>query len=147
MLPQTYAQSATKDVKVPQTGVAERIRRPLQMSDVHPRQRGRDPPSRVVAVGGNGAGGALGVNGWTGHPLAAIDHQAGVVLGPVDMKEKANETGIFLDLNRWHRHRPAPSDGGANPHTRKIARPVPGLSVQCERRQPQPNALKRGPRR
>ena len=42
--------------------------------------------------------GAVGVNGRARHLLAAIDHQAGVVLGQLDVDGKTNEITMFSTL-------------------------------------------------
>jgi predicted transposase YbfD/YdcC len=53
---------------------------------------------RAVAVDGKSVRGAVGGNGRARHLLAAIDHQAGVVLGQVDVEGKTNEIAMFAPL-------------------------------------------------
>ncbi len=53
---------------------------------------------RVIAVDGKTVRGAIGNNGRARHLLAAVDHQAGLVLGQVDVDGKANEISMFAPL-------------------------------------------------
>jgi len=60
--------------------------------------RSRPAGRRVIAVDGKSVRGAIGVNGRARHLLAAIDHQAGVVLGQLDVDGKTNEITMFSTL-------------------------------------------------
>lgn len=52
----------------------------------------------AIAVDGKSMGGAIGGNGRAGHLLAAIEHEARVVLGQVDADGKTNEISRFAPL-------------------------------------------------
>jgi predicted transposase YbfD/YdcC len=60
--------------------------------------RSRPAGRRVIAVDGKSVRGAIGANGRARHLLAAIDHQAGVVLGQLNVDGKTNEISMFSIL-------------------------------------------------